>query len=65
MYLVAVIDSSRVEAEFDLGTDATDLMPKTSWYWKSDTEFSLKTQIELGPAFETLGPDSTDKCREI
>ena len=54
------MDSGRVEAGFDLGTDPTDLTSKTGRYWKSDTEFSLKTRTEPGPAFETLGLDSTD-----
>ena len=37
------MDSGRVEAGFDLGTDPTDLTSKTDRYWKSDTEFGLKT----------------------
>ena len=60
-----MMDPGRVEAGFDPGTDPTDLTSKTGRYWKSDPEFSLKTQTEPGPASETLGPDSTDKSREI
>ena len=59
------MDPGRVEAEFDLGTDPTDLMYKTGQYWKSDIEFGLKARTEPGPASETLRPDSTDKSREI
>ena len=58
------MNPGRVEAGFDLGTDPTNLMPKNSQYWKSDTEFGPKARTELGPTSETLGPDSTDKCRE-
>ena len=61
----AVMDPGRVKAGFDLGTDPTDLTSKTGRYWKSDPEFGLKTRTEPGPASETLGPDSTDKSREI
>ena len=59
------MDSGQVEAGFDLGTDLTDLTSKTGRYWKSDIEFGLKARTEPGPASETLGPDSTDKSREI
>ena len=59
------MDPGRVDAAFDLGTDPTDLMFKTGQYRKSDTEFSLKARTEPGPTSETLGPDSTDKSREI
>ena len=59
------MDPGWVEAGFDLGTDPTELMSKTSQYWKSDTEFNLKARTELGLAFETLGLDSTDKSGEI
>ena len=59
------MDPGQVDAGFDLGTDPTDLMSKTGRYWKSDTEFSLKARTEPGPTSETLGPDLTDKCREI
>ena len=61
----SVMDPGRVEAGFDLRTGPTDLKSKTGQYWKSDIEFGLKARTEPGPASETLGPDSTDKSREI
>src|SRR5436190_18067793 len=63
--MLPVMDPSRVEARFDLGTDPTDLMYKTGRYWKSDIEFGLKARTEPELASETLGPASTDKSREI
>ena len=62
---IAVMDPGRAEAGFDLRTGPTDLKSKTGRYWKSDIEFGLKARTEPGPASETLGPDSTDKSREI
>ena len=63
--MYAVMDPSQVEAGLDLGTDLTDLISKIGQDWKSNTEFSLKTRIELRLASETLRPDLIDKSREI
>ena len=59
------MDPGQVEAGFDLWTNPTNVISKTGRDWKSDTNFGLKAQTELGPASETLGLDLADKSQEI